>query len=176
MKLAAPYVPDGLAVSVPTLPDASRVIGQANGVPIEENESLHARVTGMPQLTDKDYGEFDPELGKTYRFSEETEDKDTFDASVLLSMARSTDLDASLQEYLKDITLAVDRLGRILFLMYYHMQEFNERYGDARVAELESTLKNAFRTTGRLLVFLQQTTSAKSFDNANSTTVIESEG
>jgi hypothetical protein len=45
---------------------------------------------------------------------------------------------------LADVMKGMDLLGRILFTLYGHGEEFAERYGSQEMPELEDALRNAF--------------------------------
>jgi len=57
---------------------------------------------------------------------------------------------------LKDVILGNDRIGRILFLYYWHNDRFSERYGDKDLVELEDLLRETFKSVGDLVLFLKQ--------------------
>ena len=52
----------------------------------------------------------------------------------------------------------MDRLGRILFTLYWHGEEFAERYGAEEMPELEDALRNAFESVGTILLELKKKT------------------
>jgi hypothetical protein len=83
--------------------------------------------------------------------------KEVFDLSILSSLIRSSgDTDSKIQDMLKDVILGNDRIGRILFLYYWHNDEFAERYGDKDLTELEDLLRETFKSVGDLVLFLKQ--------------------
>ena len=49
-----------------------------------------------------------------------------------------------------------DRIGRMLFLFYWHNDKFVDRYGDSEMRELEDVLKNTFKGVGDLVLFLKK--------------------
>jgi hypothetical protein len=83
--------------------------------------------------------------------------KEVFDLSLLQSLIRSSgDTDGKIQDFLKDVILGNDRIGRILFLYYWHNDRFTERYGDKDLVELEDLLRETFKSVGDLVLFLKQ--------------------
>lgn len=83
--------------------------------------------------------------------------KEVFDLSVLSSLIRdSSSTDDKIQEMLKDVILGNDRIGRILFLYYWHNDKFTEKYGDKDLMELEDLLRETFKSVGELVLFLKQ--------------------
>jgi hypothetical protein len=53
---------------------------------------------------------------------------------------------------------ALDKLGRILFMFYWHQEEFEDRYGKQDLPELEDSLRNAFEVLGDVVLFLKEKT------------------
>ena len=82
--------------------------------------------------------------------------KDVFDVSVLTALARDSRVDDHLSEFLKDIIVGNDRIGRILFLYYWHFDQFVDKYGTDDMIELEDMLKEVFKSTGEVVLFLKQ--------------------
>jgi hypothetical protein len=82
--------------------------------------------------------------------------KDVFDISALMGMVRTSRLEEHLGNFIKDIIVGNDRIGRLLFLFYWHFDEFTDRYGDEDMIELEDLLRETFRQVGDLVLFLTQ--------------------
>jgi hypothetical protein len=85
-----------------------------------------------------------------------TGQKEVFDTTVIGSLVKSMGVDDMITEYVPDLTVGIDRLGRLLFLFYWHNEKFVDRYGDSEMRELEDTLKNSFNTMGDLVLFLKK--------------------
>ena len=84
--------------------------------------------------------------------------KEIFDTAMIGSMLKAVRQDSLVDRYLGDLMKALDRLGRIMFMFYWHNEEFMERYGKQDLPELEDTLRNSFETLGDLTLFLKQKT------------------
>jgi hypothetical protein len=84
--------------------------------------------------------------------------KDVFDTTMISSMLKAVREDSIVDRYLGDLTKALDRLGRILFMFYWHNEEFMNRYGKQDLPELEDTIRNAFEMLGDLVLYLKQKT------------------
>ncbi len=82
--------------------------------------------------------------------------KEVFDVSVLEGLVNIADLSELRKDYIKDMIKGMDRVGRMLFLYYWHNEEFEDRYGDEDMAKLEDTLKQVFVSTGDLVLFLKE--------------------
>ena len=84
--------------------------------------------------------------------------KEVMDVSVLRSLAmnnRSLDL---VDDYLPDLLKGLDRVGRLLFLFYWHNDDFQDRYGAEDLAELEESLRDVFQSLSDLVLFLSKKT------------------
>lgn len=84
--------------------------------------------------------------------------KEVFDTAMLGSLLKATRDDSMVDKYMGDLMKGMDRLGRILFLFYWHQDSFSERYGKGDLPELEDSLRNAFEGVGDIVLFLKQRT------------------
>jgi hypothetical protein len=84
--------------------------------------------------------------------------QEVFDTALISSMLKAVREDSLIDRYLGDLMKALDRLGRILFMFYWHNEEFMDRYGKQDMPELEDTLRNSFEMLGDLVLFLKQKT------------------
>jgi hypothetical protein len=81
--------------------------------------------------------------------------KEVFDTTMIAGLLKSVRKDSLVDRYTGDLMKAMDRLGRILFLFYWHNDDFTDKYGKADMPELEDTVRNAFDVLGDLLLFLK---------------------
>lgn len=84
--------------------------------------------------------------------------REVFDTAMIGSMLKAVRDDTMIDRYLPDLIKGVDRLGRILFMFYWHQDKFAERYGKQDMPELEDSLRNAFEMNGDVVLFLKQKT------------------
>jgi hypothetical protein len=84
--------------------------------------------------------------------------KDVFDVGMISGLLKSVRQDSLVDRYLGDLMKALDRLGRMLFMFYWHQEEFEDRYGKADLPELEDSIRNAFETLGDVTLFLKEKT------------------
>ncbi len=87
-----------------------------------------------------------------------TGQKEVFDTAMIGSMLRAVRDDTMIDRYLPDLVKGMDRLGRILFMFYWHQDKFADRYGKQDLPELEDSLRNAFEMLGDVILFLKQKT------------------
>lgn len=84
--------------------------------------------------------------------------REVFDTAMIGSMLRAVRDDSMVERYMGDLTKGLDKLGRILFMFYWHGDKFAERYGKSDMPELEDALRNAFEMLGDVILFLKQKT------------------
>jgi hypothetical protein len=54
-------------------------------------------------------------------------------------MLKAVRQDTLVDRYLGDLMKGVDKLGRLLFMFYWHQEEFADRYGKSDLPELEDS-------------------------------------
>jgi len=84
--------------------------------------------------------------------------REVFDTAMVGAMLRAVRDDSLVDRYMGELTKGLDKLGRILFMFYWHGDRFAERYGKADMPELEDSLRNAFEMLGDVILFLKQKT------------------
>jgi hypothetical protein len=84
--------------------------------------------------------------------------REIFDTSILGGLLKTTRDDQLTDRYLGDLMKGMDRVGRILFQLYWHRDSFEERYGKSHIPELEDMLRNSFEDLGDLVLDLKQKT------------------
>ena len=82
--------------------------------------------------------------------------KEVFDTAMITGLLKAVRQDSLVDRYMGDLLKALDRLGRVLFMFYWHNDEFTDRYGKADMPELEDTLRNSFEVLGDLVLFLKE--------------------
>jgi hypothetical protein len=97
---------------------------------------------------------------KSVERAAETGQKDVFDASVLSSLIDSHNPTELVDRFLPTLVSAMDRLGRLLFLLHWHFEEFQERYGKSELSHFADDLKSTFEAIGDLVLFMRKRTLA----------------
>jgi len=82
--------------------------------------------------------------------------KEVMDTAVLASLAGTSHSMELMGTYVSDLIKAMDRLGRMLFLFYWHQDEFKDQYGSQELIELEESLRELFDSVGDLVLFLKE--------------------
>lgn len=128
--------------------------------------------TQYPQTELQNLGQIDPfnrQLYRDYRYVDEDAknlafkastngQKELLDTSVITGLVKTMDMNSTVDSYIGDLLLGLDRVGRILFMFYWHYDKFKERYGQQDLPELEDNLRNVFTNLGELTLFLKQKT------------------
>jgi hypothetical protein len=147
---SAPYPgDDGAAVF-------SDMLGRAAQAPFEAK--IPAQGIGAGVGNDEAYNIFrDPEVQRALGAAQEGK-KDVFDVSMVKGLVKTLDVSSMIDEYMPDLIRGMDRVARVLFMFYWHIDKFQERYGRQDVVELEDSLKNIFKGQGDLILFLRRKT------------------
>jgi hypothetical protein len=82
--------------------------------------------------------------------------KEVFDASVMGSLLKSHNPTELVDRFMPTIITGMDRLGRILFLLFWHYDKFEERYGEDDLSELIDNLQSSFDDLGEIVLFLKK--------------------
>jgi hypothetical protein len=166
-KRAAPYDYGGagLAGQGPTgpgFPDPSFGIDDTmgSGINAQSPQEVGVPVSGMEanpsaasayQLAGPD-----PAAAQTAGRAAAIGQREIFDTAAVGGLLKTTRDDQLSDKFLGDLMKGLDRIGRILFLLYWHQDRFQERYGKTDVPELEDSLRNSFEDVGDLVLFLKQ--------------------
>lgn len=84
--------------------------------------------------------------------------KEVLDTSVVSGLVHTMETDSLVDSYIGDLLLGLDRIGRILFMFYWHNEKFKDRYGQQDMVDLEDNLRSVFKSLGELSLFLKQKT------------------
>jgi hypothetical protein len=112
---------------------------QGKDAPFEESDE---EVGGLPQ----------EDADKAIKASENGV-KDVMNVSVLKSLAMRHKPMDSVDDMVPDLMNAIDKVGRLLFLFYWHNDAFSDRYGKDSMDELEDSLRDLFRQLGDVALF-----------------------
>jgi len=86
----------------------------------------------------------------------EMNSKEVLDTSVLTGLLNVHDIGAKVDKFIPSLISGLDKTGRLLFMLYWHWDKFEEEYGKQDAMELEDKLKQVFENTGDLVIVLQQ--------------------
>ena len=113
---------------------------------------------GMPLGSYEDYNPevLDKQTTQSVMSAAQGGQKEVLDTAVLSGLLKSMSTDSLIDKYLSDLVIGEDRIGRMLFLFYWHNSKFVDRYGESSMRELEDVLKNTFKGVGDLVLFLKK--------------------
>jgi hypothetical protein len=168
VKYANPYGAPMLINSAPTAPsDPGPVMGgesiMGTSVPTQLGIDVGVPVAGMAaSQTDRSVyrpsTELDDKTLQAVMQAAQSGQREVFDTSMVGAMLRTVRDDGLVDRYMGELTKGLDKLGRILFMFYWHGDRFADRYGKADMPELEDSLRNAFEMLGDVILFLKQKT------------------
>lgn len=110
------------------------------------------------------YEDFQQTMGQAQQAAQQGQ-KEVFDTSMISGLLRSVRQDTLVDRYLGDLLKALDKLGRVLFMFYWHQEEFEDRYGKSSLPELEDALRNSFEALGDVTLYLKEKTIEPAWDD-----------
>jgi hypothetical protein len=125
--------------------------------PITTIQTMGGREHGLPESSDGS-PIFPQHIIERAMAAADAGIKEVFDVSVLSGLVEVADLSGLRNEYLVDMIKGMDKIARMLFLYYWHFDEFKDRYGEEDMRKLEDTLRKVFVSLGDLILFLKEKT------------------
>ena len=92
--------------------------------------------------------------------AEKLESKEVFDAAAIGSLINAHSPTEFVERFLPTISAGMDRIGRWLFMVHWHYDQFKERYGDTELDELIDNLRSCFEQVGDVVMFAKRRTLA----------------
>jgi hypothetical protein len=83
-------------------------------------------------------------------------ERNVFDVANISELINRADIDTPLDQYMADLQMALDRLGRIYFLMLFHGDKFSERFSQEDLPSMEESVRNTFLNLGELILKLKE--------------------
>jgi hypothetical protein len=96
----------------------------------------------------------DAQVGGVVQAAEQG-NRDLMDLKVIEGLVRASDPAELRKNFLPDIIRGMDKLGRLLFTLYWRQDHFEERYGD-NFEQLASKTKDAFQAAGDVALYLKE--------------------
>ena len=84
--------------------------------------------------------------------------KEVLDVEVLKQLLDKADISELRKDYIAEMIQGMDRVGRMLFIYYWHNDEFEEKYGKEQMNQLKEKMVQVFQSTGDLILFLKEKT------------------
>lgn len=149
--------------SAPGIPEpfmGSEQFGRSNAstiYPQEQNVPVNSLLTQMddPRVFDPYY---QPDNGAMAvgQQAAQTGQKEVFDTAMISGLLKAVRQDSLVDRYLGDLIKALDRVGRIMAMFYWHQEDFADRYGESDMPELEDSLRNTFESLGDVVLYLKE--------------------
>jgi len=168
VKYAAPYGPPMMIQGAPGAPaDPGPVMGgesiMGTSIPTQLGIDVGVPVSDV-SAANTDRSIYNPNTAldqkdiKAVIDAAQSGQREVFDTAMVGALLRTVRDDGMVDRYMGELTKGLDKLGRILFMFYWHGDRFAERYGKADMPELEDSLRNAFEMLGDVILFLKQKT------------------
>jgi hypothetical protein len=81
--------------------------------------------------------------------------KTVFDHAGIAGLAKLYDVNPVIDSYIPEMTKALDRIGRILFLFQWKSEEFVDRFGADSMPDMEDELVSVYKSFGDLVLNLR---------------------
>lgn len=82
--------------------------------------------------------------------------KEIFDTNAIAMLSKYVDPTSKVLNYLPNFVDTLDKLGRMLFMVYWETDKFHKMYGVDELPELIELIKSVFRNLGDLVIFLKR--------------------
>lgn len=82
--------------------------------------------------------------------------KEIFDTQAIATLAKHTSATDKIKAYLPDMVSTIDKLGRMLFLIYLQPDKFEQQFGRSELPELLEMVDSVFKQLGELVMFLKR--------------------
>lgn len=82
--------------------------------------------------------------------------RQVFDAVSLTNLIMASDSAETRKELMANMLKGLDANGRLLMDVYWHPEQYEERFGADKLQELENQAKTVFKSLGDLLLFLKE--------------------
>ena len=115
-------------------------------------QAIQDSITGMNQSS----GPMSSQSVQEILQAAETGEREVFDTATISNLLDSNEIDALLTRFTKDLDIALDRLGRLNFLLMLHRNKFIDRFGSDDIMDMEDSLNNTFKGLGELILKLKE--------------------
>jgi hypothetical protein len=104
----------------------------------------------------EDYGQIYRRDTDTISQAGQSGQKDVLDTSVIMALLRTNDVGEKVRKFTPPLIGALDKLGRLLFLVYWQYDKFEDQFGKKDMSSFEDNLKHVFESLGEIVVFLHK--------------------
>ena len=122
---------------------------------VETGESPDNREAYAYEGLDADSGQ-DASALQTAETAAQLGRKEVFDAAALAALIKAHKPEQLVERFMPTVQSGMDRLGRMLFLVYWHYDDFEERYGEDELQELLDSLSTVFEQLGDVVLSIKE--------------------
>lgn len=79
--------------------------------------------------------------------------KEVFDVTVLKQLVKRTRVNSDISDDMPLFMRVLDSICKKLFMLYWHTENFSDKYGASKLKEIENGLKNALDTLSEITIF-----------------------
>ncbi len=126
--------------------------------PMEQQLPIASQTPQMPNVGPEPMP--DPGAMQSVMTAAQTGQREVLDTAAIGSILKTVRDDTMIDRHIPDLMKGLDRLGRILFSLYWHGDKFQDRFGKQDMPELEDGLRNSFESLGDVVLELKQKTIA----------------
>jgi hypothetical protein len=128
-------------------------IGSENQAPIDHSYNLDPTRMGLgvkPEVQG-----IDGDINKAVQLAENGQ-KEIFDSHTISTLSKYVSPSDKINEYTPTLLSALDKLGRLLFLVHWEVEKFTEMYGRDDMPKFVEMLTDVFRNLGDTIIFLKR--------------------
>ena len=82
--------------------------------------------------------------------------KEIFDTQSIATIAKYVNPNEKILGYIPSFVASLDKLGRMLFMIRWETEKFQDMYGKDEMPELVELVKNVFNNLGDLIIFMKR--------------------
>ena len=123
-----------------------------------KNDPTRMGLSGMPEIEGHSQQGSGGPQGAINQASQlaQSGQKEIFDTHTIATLAKYVSPDSKVTSYTPDFVSCLDKLGRMLFLVHWETDKFEQMYGRSELPELVELLTNVFNNLGDLVIFLKR--------------------
>jgi hypothetical protein len=111
---------------------------------------------GTPGGSNTSAGNMMPDAGTLAQMAADSGQQQVFDHASIGGMSRIYDTNEIIDSFIPDFMKSLDKVGRLLFLLYWKNEDWAERYGTQDMGDMEDMIKSVFKNFGDMTLKLKQ--------------------
>lgn len=139
-----------------TPPDGWDSFPSGASVPVQEPYEVAQIADGLPPTVNELGWQPDKRVLQTASRASQKGQKQVFDTAALKTLVKNMRPESIVSDAVSAILGGMNKMGSVLFTLYWHPEFFEDRYGKADMPELEDALKSSFEASGDTGLFLRE--------------------